>query len=562
MIKQSHEEDGPIPVSFDRKELVVGLLDLTKILSAGTSLFEKMSGLCQSVVSLIRCDRSSIFLLQEDYYRAKFNHGNPPDIAVLFPQTRFSPKNPLIAQAMESRTYIMVNDVKCSSLLDQRLVEVIRIKAIVLAPLLELDGRPLGFITAEYNENAGVFTSLESTLLLGMAKLAEIILQTDRINAENKHFLEALRESEDRFRTLFEQANDGMLLADAETKRFTLANRQIERMLGYSEEELHQLTVADIHPAADLPAVLDQFAKLVRQEITVAPEVPVRRKDGSVFYADINASVIRLQNRDGLLGIFRDISERRQAENEIRQLNVDLERRVIDRTAQLEASNNELEAFAYSVSHDLRAPLRAVDGFSRILQEEWGDKLDDEGRRLLDIIRINTRHMDQLIVDLLLLSRVTRTEIQPSRIDMTLLANSIYREMASPETQKKFSFSIGPLPDAQGDPTLMKQVWANLLGNALKYSLPKDNRKIEVGGRNEEGVNLYYVKDSGVGFNPDYTHKLFGVFQRLHKAEDFEGTGIGLAIVQRIIHRHGGQVWAEGKVGEGATFWFSIPSRQ
>jgi PAS domain S-box-containing protein len=287
-----------------------------------------------------------------------------------------------------------------------------------------------------------------------------------------------------------------------------------------------------------------------------------RRKDGEKRLLAWWCRVLKDEKGKviGALSSARDITERKQAEEEIRKLNADLEQRVIKRTAQFEASNKELEAFAYSVSHDLRAPLRAVDGFSRILQEEWWDKLDDEGRRLLDIIRINTQHMDQLIVDLLLLSRVTRTEIQTSRIDMTLLANSIYREIASPETQKKFSFSIGPLPDAEGDPTLMKQVWVNLLGNALKYSLPKDEYKIEIGGQREEGMNIYHVKDNGVGFNPEYTHKLFGVFHRLHKAEDFEGTGIGLAIVQRIIHRHGGQVWAEGKVGEGATFWFSIPA--
>lgn len=143
---------------------------------------------------------------------------------------------------------------------------------------------------------------------------------------------------------------------------------------------------------------------------------------------------------------------------------------------------------------------------------------------------------------------------------MTKLVNSIYREIASPEVQKRFSFSVAPLPDAYGDPTLVRQVWRNLISNAVKFTAPKDVRKIEIGGRSENGMNTYFVRDSGVGFNPDYTHKLFRVFQRLHKSEEFEGTGVGLAIVQRIIHRHGGRVWAEGKVAEGATFWFSIPS--
>jgi PAS domain S-box-containing protein len=246
-----------------------------------------------------------------------------------------------------------------------------------------------------------------------------------------------------------------------------------------------------------------------------------------------------------------EMIERREAEKQQQAL-----------AAQLQETNKELEAFSYSVSHDLRSPLRAIDGFSRVLLEEYYNTLDEEGKRLLDVIRFNTQKMDQLITDLLVLSRVSRTGITFSRIDMTTLSRSIYHESASPDDQSKFDFSVAPLPDAYGDPTLMRQVWSNLLSNAIKFTMPKDARKIEIGGRTENGMNIYYVKDTGVGFNPDYTHKLFDLFQRLHKTEEFEGTGVGLAIVQRIIYRHGGQVWAEGKVNEGATFYFSLPDRQ
>ncbi len=253
-----------------------------------------------------------------------------------------------------------------------------------------------------------------------------------------------------------------------------------------------------------------------------------------------------------------EIAERKYAEERIKKLNEELE----GHASQLTAAYEELEAFAHSVSHDLRAPLRAIDGFSRIVLDEYAKRLDAEGNRLLNIICANTQKMDQLITDLLDLSRVNRNEMKLSRIDMTKLANSIYHEIALPEVQKQFSFSVAALPDAYCDPTLVRQVWSNLISNAIKFTTPKDVRRIEIGGGMEKGVCTYFIKDTGVGFDPKYTHKIFGVFQRLHKAEEFEGTGVGLAIVQRIIHRHGGKVWAEGKVGEGATFWFSLPNRQ
>jgi len=256
----------------------------------------------------------------------------------------------------------------------------------------------------------------------------------------------------------------------------------------------------------------------------------------------------------------RDISARYQAEEEVNKLNMYLEERVNERTAQLEFANSELQAFAYSVSHDLRAPLRAIDGFSKFILKDYSANLDEEGQRLLGLIRSNTQKMDKLITDILALSRVTRSEQKKSRVDMTKMAFSMFNEAASPEIKLKLNFIIETLPDIYADPTYIKQVWISLISNAIKFSSLRMNPEIKIGGYQEEGSNVYYVRDNGVGFNPEYGHKLFGVFQRLHKANEFEGTGVGLAIVERIIHRHAGKVWAEGKEGTGATFYFSLPA--
>jgi signal transduction histidine kinase/CheY-like chemotaxis protein len=329
---------------------------------------------------------------------------------------------------------------------------------------------------------------------------------------------------------------------------------------------------------AELIALVTAMIRIKQSETTIRQEnirleelVKERTEDLQNQLEEKRETELRLQrsfyelenSKLATLNLLEDIKsemdQRKKAEDSIRQLNAMLERRVMERTSQLEDTNRELEAFAYSVSHDLRAPLRAIDGFSRFVLEDYGTKLDPQGQRLIGLIRTNTQKMDQLITDILALSRVTRSEHNISEVDMRKMAISMYNECTSTDVKNKPDISIDNMPDALGDPTYLKQVWTNLISNAIKFSSGKEKPEIKIGGYNEQGFHVYFVRDNGVGFNPEYAYRLFNAFQRLHKTDEFEGTGVGLAIVQRIVHRHGGKVWAEGKEGEGATFYFSLP---
>ncbi|HEX9924704.1 MAG TPA: ATP-binding protein, partial [Anaerolineae bacterium] len=247
-----------------------------------------------------------------------------------------------------------------------------------------------------------------------------------------------------------------------------------------------------------------------------------------------------------------------QLYHQAQQLNVTLEDRVNERTARLEAANKELEAFSYSVSHDLRSPLRAIDAFSRILLDDYAAQLDASAQDFLDSIRSNTQQMGELIDDLLTFSRLGRQALQKQVVSVTDLVQAILTGLQPDRAGREVELILSDLPSCQADPKLLKQVWLNLLSNAFKYTRDRALARIEIGCQSEAAMPVFFVKDNGVGFDMEYAAKLFGVFQRLHRAEDYEGTGVGLAIVQRIVHRHGGQVWAEAEVGQGATFYFTL----
>jgi PAS domain S-box-containing protein len=270
---------------------------------------------------------------------------------------------------------------------------------------------------------------------------------------------------------------------------------------------------------------------------------------------DLRRSLAELAlSRRALLSLLED---EKRAEAEVRRLNAELEQRVQDRTAQLEEANRELDAFSHSVSHDLRAPLRAIDGFAQILVEDYGPALDAEGQRLCAVVSESARDMGRLIDDLLSLARVGRAAVKPTVVDMGRMAAQVSAELVSPNDRSRLRFQLGDLPAAEADPALIRLVWRNLIENAVKFTSKRDHAVIEVGAVREGREVVYFVRDNGAGFDMQYAGRLFGVFQRLHSSEDFEGTGVGLAIVQRIVHRHGGWVRAEGRPGAGATFYFT-----
>ncbi len=385
---------------------------------------------------------------------------------------------------------------------------------------------------------------------------------------------EALREERERLRMILDNSGEAILLT-VQGGPVVSANPMACRILRRGADEFPGLQHSGLLDMSD-PRLPAAFAERERTG-TFRGELRCVRGDGSVFPAEVVSTSFADTSGKGLTStIVRDVTDRKKAEEEIRELNERLERRVEERTAQLEVANRDLEAanrglevanrelegFSYSVSHDLRAPLRAIEGFSAMVVRDGGDRLNDEDRRLLDVVRSNARKMSVLIDDLLSFSRTGRHELRHGLLDMNALARSAFEEVAEePGTRARIDFRLGDLPVAYGDSALIGQVWINLLSNAVKFSARQERPLIEVGGSVDPGSVSYYVRDNGVGFDQKYVEKLFGVFERLHGVKDFEGTGIGLALVKRIVTRHGGRVWAEGAVGGGATLSFLLPAK-
>jgi PAS domain S-box-containing protein len=389
--------------------------------------------------------------------------------------------------------------------------------------------------------------------VIGFLGLANDI--TARKRAEQE-----LHRSEQKFATIFHGSPVALSVSEYETGRLVEINEAMLRLAQTtSRDQLIGRTSLDFGFALEerrkMLVELQRFGHVDRYEIKA------RRLNGEPFVAEVSVSPYELDGKKYLLSNVVDITERYRAREEIQRLNKDLEKRVVERTAELVAANQELETFNYSVSHDLRSPLRAVDAFSHLLQDDYSSRLDSDARDYLERITTSTARMDQLITGLLNLTRIGRASIRSCQVDLSGMAAGVVAELRESAPQREVQVTIGPNLRVNGDPDLLRSVLQNLIGNAWKYTSKQPSAHIEFGAEETGGETVFHVRDDGAGFNPENVGKLFKAFQRLHGVQEFPGTGIGLTIVQRIIQRHGGRIWAEGMKEKGATFYFTIPRR-
>jgi PAS domain S-box-containing protein len=376
---------------------------------------------------------------------------------------------------------------------------------------------------------------------------------TERINAE-----QALRDSEARFRKIFDSGMIGFVFCDTDGKILD-ANDFFLHHIGYTRDELRNgsLNWVDLTPREFFYVDRIMRDQLAERGITDPFEKEYFHKDGTRL--PVLVRVASLDDHEPTTGVayVMDIRQQKRMEKEIQQLNKDLEEKIVNRTAQLLAANKELESFSYTVSHDLRAPLRAIIGYAQMLLEDYREKLDGEAIRLINTVTYNAKRMGQLVDELLEFSRMGKKDLNKTQCDLTQIANNVVKDLGS-HIEINPQIRVNPLGFANADPALIQNVFQNLLSNAIKYSSKKEKPVIEVGKIEANGETAYFVQDNGAGFDMSYYNKLFGVFHRLHRQDVFEGTGVGLAIVQRILERHGGKIWAESKLGEGSTFFFTL----
>jgi PAS domain S-box-containing protein len=398
-----------------------------------------------------------------------------------------------------------------------------------------------------------IIIALFSVLLLLLA--ATFIAIRHNLTARNKLENE-LGEANNFLFSILENIPNMIFVKDAKNLKFVRFNRAGEKLLGQSRENLIGKNDYDFFPKPQADFFTSKDREVIaRGEVQDIAEEPIQTPGGERW---LHTKKIPINDENGrplyLLGISEDITEHKNNLDEIKQLNSELGKTI----NQLLQANKEMEAFTYSVSHDLRAPLRIIDGFGEILLKDYGTKLDEEGAKTLRVIMSNAKHMGQLIDDLLNLSRLGRAKLSVKYSDMQEIVEEVVEAIKVMAPNVNAEIKIGFLKAVECDPSLMRQVWMNLISNAIKYSRKKEHPLIEIACNVTDDNVVYYIKDNGVGFDMKYSHKLFGVFQRLHKTSEFEGTGVGLALVQRIIIKHGGNIWADSKPDEGAVFYFTL----
>jgi len=411
-----------------------------------------------------------------------------------------------------------------------------------------------------YTRDRRLIMAILMLALLG-AELTGVLATTRRWKLTNLEkdakAVMAVKTSEERLRRTLDEMMEGCQILSCGW-RYMYLNDTAVRYSRARREDLIGKTLFECYPGVEETELFGVLVACMKERKAAKTESEFQFPDGSREWFEFSIQ----PTFEGLFILTLNISKRKRHEQELLDLNRSLEQKVEERTTILQVKNRELEAFTYSVAHDLRAPLRGIDGFTRILQEEFSEVLGKEGGRLLDVVRSGAVKLDRLIANLLECARIGRSMPVVVEVDMGTLARDAYVNCADPSILDSFQISFSEMPRAMVDPAMMERVWTNLLSNAVKYSIPAPVHHIEVEGHEAEDRMEYSVRDHGVGFDPRYSDKLFGMFQRLHAEETFPGSGIGLAIVQKLVELHGGRIWAEGKMGEGAVFRFSLPSRR